>query len=276
MTKLVHKVQEMREIVRNWHKNGEFVGLIPTMGALHAGHISLVEAIRTKATRTIVTIFVNPTQFAPSEDLSKYPRTLKADVEKLTAIKADLVFAPDVSEMYREGFSSEIHLGRVAKAGLEDVIRPTHFTGVATVVMKLLNQAGADYAIFGEKDFQQLAVIRAMCRDLDHPTQILAGITHRESDGLAMSSRNIYLTPQERAIAPQIYKTMQAIVSGQMTHEEGKKHLTNQGFLVEYLETRRADNLLPVESYKGEKRILFAGRIGKTRLIDNLDFTNKF
>jgi pantoate--beta-alanine ligase len=261
MTKLVHTIAEMRSIVSLWHSKGEKVGLVPTMGALHAGHLSLVEAVRAKASRTITTIFVNPTQFAPHEDFAKYPRTLESDVQKLKSIACDLVFCPSVEEMYPHGFSTEIQTSEAAKAGLEDAFRPTHFTGVATIVMKLLNQSKTDYAIFGEKDYQQLAVIKQVCRDLNHPCEILAGVTLREADGLAMSSRNVYLSQEERKIAPEIYTTL----TSSMSLTAMKTHLTALGFRIDYLEKRDAITL-----QAGNSRILFAGYLGKTRLIDNV------
>ncbi|MGO9943377.1 MAG: pantoate--beta-alanine ligase, partial [Rhodoblastus sp.] len=195
-------IASMRAAVAQWRAAGEKIALVPTMGALHAGHISLVQAAREKARRTIVSIFVNPTQFAAGEDFSAYPRTFDADLAKLAEARADGCFAPQPGEIYPEGFSTKVTPGGPALAGLEDRFRPDHFPGVALVVAKLLNQAQADFAFFGEKDFQQLAVIRRIVADLDIPTRIFGVETLREADGLAMSSRNIYLEAEERAQAP--------------------------------------------------------------------------
>ena len=179
-TAIVHSIEALRAHVAAWRQAGEGVGLVPTMGALHDGHISLVEETRRHATRVIVTIFVNPAQFGPSEDFGKYPRTLPADVEKLAGVAADLCFAPAVDEIYPQGFATRIEMDGPARADLEDRFRPTHFSGVATVVAKLLNEAQADVAVFGEKDYQQLLVIRQMARDLDIATRILGAPTLRE------------------------------------------------------------------------------------------------
>ena len=185
---LVGNVTGLREIVARWHGEGARVALVPTMGALHAGHISLVERARQEADRVIVSIFVNPTQFSPSEDFSKYPRTFEADLQKLHAAHTDLCFAPDLAEMYPQGFATSVLVDGVAKADLEDHFRPTHFAGVATVVAKLLIQAQSDVALFGEKDYQQLQVVKRIAVDLDIPTRIVGAPTLREPDGLAMSS----------------------------------------------------------------------------------------
>src|SRR5271157_3255398 len=202
MTEVFRDIASMRRAVARWRAAGEKIALVPTMGALHAGHISLVEASRAQAEKCIVSIFVNPTQFAEGEDFSAYPRMFEADLAKLAASGAEGCFAPTARDMYPEGFSTRVVPGGPALAGLEDRFRPEHFAGVALVVAKLLNQAQADCAFFGEKDFQQLAVIRRMAADLDIATRIFGVPTLREPDGLAMSSRNIYLTPEERAQAP--------------------------------------------------------------------------
>lgn len=181
--------------------------MVPTMGALHAGHLALVEEARRKAEHVVVSIFVNPTQFAPSEDFARYPRTLKSDIAKLAELETDLVFAPDIEEMYPAGFCTRITLGRTRR-GPESVARPHFFGGVATVVAKLLLQCGPDIAVFGEKDYQQLLVVRTMARDLDIPCVIHGMPTVRESDGLAMSSRNTYLSAEHRAVAPVLYRTL--------------------------------------------------------------------
>ncbi|CAJ0872073.1 pantoate--beta-alanine ligase [freshwater sediment metagenome] len=275
---VVHTVAEMRALVRDWRAAGDRIGLVPTMGALHAGHLSLVEEARRQADRVIVTIFVNPTQFGPNEDFSRYPRTLPADCEKLTTVAADLVFAPAVEEMYPPGFSTTVSLEGCAKAELEDHFRPTHFAGVATVVAKLLNQAQADAAVFGEKDYQQLLVIRAMARDLDIPTRILGSPTLRDPDGLAMSSRNVYLSPEDRPRAPALHRALleaaQRIAEGDVVGHvmgEAREAIVGAGFDVDYVEARHAETLARVaRRHDGPIRILAAARLGATRLIDNV------
>jgi len=275
---VIHTVAEMRAFVRARRAAGERVGLVPTMGALHAGHLSLVEAARRHAERVIATIFVNPTQFAAGEDFSRYPRTLAADCEKLATVSADLVFAPAVEEMYPAGFCTTVALEGPAKADLEDRFRPTHFAGVATVVAKLLNQAQADVAIFGEKDYQQLLVIRTMARDLDVPTQILAGPTLRDPDGLAMSSRNVYLSADDRARAPALHRALagaaRRIAEGEVIGHvmgEAREEIVGAGFEIDYVEARHAETLARIaRRHEGPIRILGAARLGATRLIDNV------
>ena len=276
---IVRTVADLRATTARWRAAGERVALVPTMGALHAGHISLVRLARERAERVITSIFVNPTQFAPNEDFAKYPRTFEADVGKLAAAGCDGVFAPTPDIMYPPGFVTTISLDGPAKAGLEDAFRPTHFAGVATVVAKLLIQAQPDVAIFGQKDFQQLAVIRAMARDLDLPVEIIGAPTMRESDGLAMSSRNVYLSVSERAAAPTLHATLQAcaraIAAGEAfepTLADGRARIEAAGFQLDYLELRDAATLAPAEpSGDGPLRLLVAARIGATRLIDNID-----
>ena len=278
MTEIFRDIASMRRAVANWRAAGETVALVPTMGALHAGHMSLVEASRAHARRCIVSIFVNPTQFAAGEDFSAYPRTFDADLAKLAAVGADGCFAPTAPEMYPHGFSTKIIPGGPALAGLEDRFRPDHFAGVAQVVAKLLNQARADSAFFGEKDFQQLGVIRRMAADLDIPTQIFGVPTLREPDGLAMSSRNVYLSPEERAKAPllarRLIEAARDISAGAVPDQAAAiaaEKLAGDGFAVDYIAARHAETLAPVESAKeGPLRLLAAARLGKTRLIDNL------
>jgi pantoate--beta-alanine ligase len=272
-----HKISEMRQAVAQWGAAGEKVALIPTMGALHPGHISLVEASRAHARRAIVSIFVNPTQFAPNEDFSAYPRTFEADLGRLAEAGCDGCFAPAACEMYPEGFSTKVIPGGPALADLEDRFRPDHFAGVAQVVAKLLNQAQADSAFFGEKDFQQLAVIRRMAADLDIPTKIFGVPTLREADGLAMSSRNIYLSPEERARAVTLSRVLRAsaeeIEAGAPVAEivaQGAIEIEAAGFVLDYFEARHAESLAPVASRaEGPIRLLVAARLGTTRLIDN-------
>jgi len=275
---IVHDVETLRAQVRAWRKTGERIVLVPTMGALHAGHISLVHLARQHGTKVVMSIFVNPTQFAPGEDLSTYPRTLAADVEKFAEAKGDLVFAPSVEVMYPQGFATTVSLSGPATAGLEDKFRPTHFAGVATVVSKLFNQCEPDAAIFGEKDFQQLKVLTALARDLDFGVTILAGPIMREEDGLAMSSRNVYLSPDERQRAPALQKALAACrdaIHGGTPPEAALaaavQAIEAAGFAVDYLELRQAETLAAVTDIAGQAlRLLAAARLGKTRLIDNL------
>ncbi len=270
-------ISDLRRAIALWRAANETVALIPTMGALHAGHISLVEASRAQARRAIVSIFVNPTQFAPGEDFSAYPRTLEADLAKLAEAGCDGCFAPTASEMYPEGFSTKVIPGGPAFAGLEDRFRPDHFAGVAQVVAKLLNQAQADCAFFGEKDFQQLAVIRRMAADLDIPTKIFGVPTLREADGLAMSSRNVYLSAEERARAVTLFRVLRAsaekIEAGAPVGDvvaQGRREIEAAGLNLDYFEARHAESLAPVASRaEGPIRLLAAARLGRTRLIDN-------
>ncbi len=272
-------VAEMRAQVAQWRGQGERIALIPTMGALHAGHLSLVAAARAKnCRRAIVSIFVNPTQFAANEDFGAYPRTFEADVEKLATIGADACFTPTPSEIYPEGFCTQVVPGGPALAGLEDSFRPEHFAGVALVVAKLLNQAQADAAFFGEKDFQQLAVIRRMAGDLDIATVIHGVPTLREAEGLALSSRNVYLSAPERAqavlVSRLLRETAQALRDGAEPARAcaaAAQKLATNGFAVDYFEARNAETLAPVVSLaEGPLRLLVAAQLGKTRLIDNM------
>lgn len=271
-------VADLRAAIADWRKQGLTVGLVPTMGALHDGHLSLVDLVKTKVDRCIVSIFVNPTQFAPHEDLDAYPRTEAADAAKLTG-RGDLIFAPTATEMYPQGYSTTINLTGVT-GPLEGEARPTHFAGVATVVAKLLLQALPDVAAFGEKDWQQLQVIRRMVADLDIPVKIIGGAILRESDGLAMSSRNVYLSTDERKAAGQlnviVKDTAAAVATGKpisTATAEGTQRILALGFAhVDYLEVRDAATLAAFDADKatGNARILVAAKIGKTRLIDNM------
>jgi pantoate--beta-alanine ligase len=275
---LAEDVAGLRETVARWRKQGTRVALVPTMGALHAGHISLIERARAEADRVVVSIFVNPTQFSPSEDFSKYPRTFEADLAKLCTAAADLCFAPDVAGMYPQGFATTILVDGVAKVDLEDHFRPTHFTGVATIVAKLLIQAQADVAIFGEKDYQQLLVVKRMAVDLDIPTRIVGAPTLRETDGLAMSSRNVYLSSDERTRATALHRALREaaarIKAGDRIGDAMRaatETVVGAGFKIDYLEARHADTLARVAGRDdGPIRLLAAARIGATRLIDNI------
>jgi pantoate--beta-alanine ligase len=272
-------VRELRHRVARWLQAGERVALVPTMGALHAGHLSLVRLARKHAGRVVVSIFVNPAQFAPTEDFSTYPRTFDTDIAALALEKVDLVWAPaNVAVMYPDGFATRVVPGGPAIVGLEDAFRPDFFKGVATVVAKLFLQAMPDFAVFGEKDYQQLKVVTRVARDIDLPLKVIAGKTVREADGLAMSSRNVYLSPDERAIAPTLYRVL-ALCAAQIakgrpisaTLSEGRDAIERAGFALEYLEARHAETLGPITSIKnGPVRLLVAATLGKTRLIDNV------
>jgi pantoate--beta-alanine ligase len=254
------------------------VALVPTMGALHDGHISLVRLARRRAKKVVVSIFVNPTQFAAHEDLGSYPRTWKADLAKLTAEGVDLVWHPDAKTMYPDGFATRIAPEGPALAGLEDRFRPHFFGGVATVVAKLFTQVRPDMALFGEKDFQQLKVVSRMARDLDLGVKVIGGAIVRERDGLAMSSRNVYLSPEERSAAPVLFRTLKDTAKRlrggdrlKAALADGAEAIGRAGFGLDYLEARHADTLAPVSSLTdGPVRLLVAAKLGTTRLIDNI------
>ncbi len=269
----VRSVAELRAETNLWKTTGAKIGFVPTMGALHAGHLDLVKRAKALADKVVVSIFVNPLQFAPSEDLDRYPRDEAGDVAKLEAAGCDLVYLPTVDALYPKGFVSRIEMSGPA-LGLETDFRPQFFSGVATVVMKLFNQVGADVAVFGEKDFQQLAVIRAMARDFDLDLDIIGAPTTREPDGLALSSRNAYLSPQERAVAPELHRQLQLIAASpdpDAAIEAASAALTKVGFgKIDYIALRDADTLGPVSVTTSNKRLLAALWLGKTRLIDNI------
>lgn len=275
---ILRTVHDLRRRVQAWRDEHHDVGLVPTMGALHAGHLSLVGIAKTRASRVVTSIFVNPTQFAAHEDLGKYPRDEAGDAAKLEDAGCDLLFAPSAAEMYPQGFATKVIIEGVT-APLEGEARPGHFAGVATIVAKLFQQVQPDVAAFGEKDYQQLLVIRKLVRDLDIPVEILAGPTVREADGLAMSSRNAYLTPAERAIAGKlsaiVREAVSALESGAKIFETESKTfdaLLNAGFgPIDYVALRDAHDLsaLPGERVEREARLLVAAFLGKTRLIDN-------
>jgi len=254
------------------------IALVPTMGALHAGHFSLVRIAKQRADRVIVSIFVNPTQFAPNEGLGTYPRTFASDVAALAELNTDLVWAPAMETMYPTGFATQIVPGGPAKVGLEDAFRPHFFAGVATVVTKLFIQCEPDFALFGEKDYQQLKVVTRLARDLGLKTRIVAAPIVRELDGLAQSSRNRLLAPAERAAAPALYSVLKGcaerIAAGgplEGVLDEGRAAITRAGFALDYLEARHAETLGRLAAPIGEPiRLLVAARIGKTRLIDNV------
>ena len=277
LPRVVRSVAALRTAVAGYRAKGERIAVVPTMGALHAGHLALVEAGRREAERIVVTIFVNPSQFAPSEDFSRYPRDFDGDLAKLAGLRTDLVFAPDVGTMYPKGFATRVTVAGVSD-GLCGAVRLHFFGGVATIVTKLLNQCAADVAMFGEKDYQQLLVVRRLAADLDIPTRIIGVPTVREPDGVAMSSRNVYLTPQQRRAAPQLHKTLNAIamtaraggnVGAAIT--EGFAALGKAGFgPVDYLALCDAETLMPVARLDRPGRVLGAAWLGGTRLIDNI------
>jgi pantoate--beta-alanine ligase len=274
----VRTVAELRAIVAGWRAAGERVALVPTMGFLHEGHLSLVRLGKARASRVVASLFVNPTQFAPGEDFAAYPRDEARDAALLASAGCDLLYAPTVEEMYPAGFATTVTVAGVS-APMDGIARPIHFAGVATIVAKLLSQAAPDVAIFGEKDFQQLQVIRRMARDLDLPVEILGGETVREPDGLAMSSRNVYLTHDERGVAPRLNETLRmaatSLKAGAAVSDAeatGLAALTAAGFdPIDYFEVRDADDLsrLGPGPISGPARVFVAARLGKARLIDN-------
>jgi len=259
-------------------KRNATLALVPTMGALHDGHVSLVRLAKRRAQKVAVSIFVNPTQFAAHEDLGSYPRTWKEDIARLKAEGVDLVWNPDVKTMYPDGFATRVAPEGPALAGLEDKFRPHFFGGVATVVAKLFTQVRPDMALFGEKDFQQLKVVTRMARDLDLGVKVIGGAIIRERDGLAMSSRNVYLSPDQRRTATVLHQTLKATAKRMRAGDDFKAALSDgadlirrAGFTLDYLEARHAETLAPIASLnEGPVRLLVAAKIGTTRLIDNI------
>lgn len=276
---IVRTVADLRAQVASWKRAGERVALVPTMGALHEGHLSLIALAKTKADRVVASVFVNPTQFGPSEDFDAYPRGEARDAELLAGAGCDLLFAPTVGEMYPQGFATSVNVTGVSEP-LDGAARPGHFAGVATVVSKLLLQCGPDVAVFGEKDFQQLQVIKRVVRDLDIPVEIVGAPTSRLEDGLARSSRNAYLSEAEREVAGRMnvaladaVRRLQAGEPVERVEATGIAALERAGFQrIDYFEVRNADDL----SHPGPGpltvpgRVLAAAMIGKTRLIDNM------
>jgi len=274
---IVRTVTDLRAHVRNWRQSGDSVGLVPTMGGLHDGHLSLIRASKAAVDRTIATLFVNPTQFAPGEDLASYPRDEARDQGLFEVEGTDVLFAPDVAEMYPDGFATQIDVGDLATV-LEGEIRPHFFTGVATVVAKLLVQSLPDAAFFGEKDYQQLLVIRRMVLDLDIPVDIQGVATVREADGLAMSSRNRYLTADEREAAPALYAAISKVAGtvgdggdADQACRTAEDKIVAAGFAgVDYVTVRDAETLTPIDGSPRPARVLAAVHLGRARLIDNL------
>jgi pantoate--beta-alanine ligase len=275
----VRTVAELRARVRGWRAAGERVGLVPTMGALHDGHLSLVRRAKQGAGRVVASVFVNPTQFAPGEDFETYPRDEARDAELLASVGCDLLFAPGPTEIYPPGFATTITVAGVSEP-LEGGDRPTHFAGVATVVTKLLLQAGPDLAVFGEKDYQQLQVIRRLVRDLDIPVEIIGAPTLRAEDGLALSSRNVYLTAAQRPVAGRLNVVLaemaQALADGAevaTAEAAALAALREAGFdKVDYVEARGAEDLIRLGPGRTDApaRVLAAAWLGRTRLIDNV------
>jgi pantoate--beta-alanine ligase len=270
---------ELRANVSSWRKSGARIALVPTMGALHAGHLAHLREARERADKVVVSIFVNPAQFAPTEDFARYPRDLDGDRAKLAAEPggADLVYAPAAHEIYPQGFATTITMGGPAQ-GLESDFRPQFFTGVATVVAKLFLQCRPDVATFGEKDYQQLLVVERLVRDLDLGLEIVRVPTLREADGLAMSSRNAYLTPQNRQVAAHLNKVLRSVaararagISIPQAEAEGQAALLAAGFdRVDYVALRDAETLARLAKIAGATRVLAAARIANVRLIDNM------
>ncbi|MGA9089659.1 MAG: pantoate--beta-alanine ligase [Bradyrhizobium sp.] len=275
---IVRTIPALRRALDGLHARKASIALVPTMGALHDGHVSLVRLAKRRARRVVVSIFVNPAQFAPSEDFGSYPRTWQADVAKLAAEDVDLIWNPGVKTMYPDGFATRILTEGPATAGLEDRFRPHFFGGVTTVVGKLFSQVRPDFAIFGEKDFQQLRVVARMAADLDLGVKVIGSRTVRERDGLAMSSRNVYLSPEERRTAPVLHRAMKESAGRLRAGDDieaamaaGTELIVGAGFTLDYFEVRHAETLAPIASLKdGPMRILVAAKLGKTRLIDNV------
>ena len=281
MIETVTILSGLRQRIADWKRAGDRIGFVPTMGNLHAGHQRLVELAQQQTSRVVASIFVNPTQFGPNEDYSQYPRTPEADAAGLEASGCDLLWLPSVSTMYPYGAEATVRIQVPAVTGvLEGAHRPGHFDGVATVVARLFNQVQPDLAVFGRKDYQQLAVIRYLVRDLAYPVELVAAGTLREPDGLAMSSRNQYLSDAERTVAAEIHRCLQwmraAVEAGAArpeVEEQAQARLQAAGFVPDYAVLRRPDLTLPAVDEQGPMVALIAARLGRTRLIDNLEFS---
>ena len=274
--RIVRELSALRGAVVDWRADGQRVALVPTMGALHAGHIALVEAAKRPHTRIVTSIFVNPTQFGPGEDLSRYPRKEQSDLKMLTEAGCDLAWLPSVDEMYPTGFATKVSVAGIGEQH-DGAARPGHFDGVATVVAKLFNQVAPDSAYFGEKDYQQLQVVRRMALDLDFAVEVVGVPTQRDDDGLALSSRNVYLDPDERHRAVALPRALgiaaQSIARGEdpegaILHAHAA--LIAAGFQVDYVSLVDAETLDPAPAVDRPRRLLAAARMGATRLIDNL------
>ena len=268
----VRTVADVRAHVAAWRRAGLSVALVPTMGALHEGHLTLIREGAKLADRVAASIFVNPTQFGPNEDFERYPRREEQDCALLKGAGAHLLYAPGVSEIYPKGFQTTVTVAKVS-SGLCGDTRPVHFAGVATVVTKLLLQVSPDAALFGEKDYQQLQVIKRLVRDLDIPVRVIGVPTVREADGLALSSRNAYLSPEERRRAATLYRVLCAVAAGRATTDAARADLLQAGFTsVDYLEIRDAETLEPA-ALSPSARVIGAAWMGATRLIDNVSVT---
>jgi pantoate--beta-alanine ligase len=277
MTHIVRTISALRDAVASWRALGQTVAVVPTMGALHEGHLNLVREGFEHADKVVVTIFVNPKQFAAHEDLGKYPRTEEHDLEMLRQVNADLVYAPSPQEVYREGHSTALHMEGPALVGLEDKFRPHFFDGVAIVVAKLFIQSQADVAMFGEKDYQQLLVVKQMAADLDIPIRVIGVPTVRDEDGMAKSSRNRYLSKHERHQATSIIRALEQAaekirngIDPQTATKAASRSLTTLGFKVDYVSARNANTLAVPTTRDEPLRILAAAWLGTTRLIDNI------
>lgn len=278
--KIIRTKADLRKLTRNWRMKGETIGVVPTMGALHPGHLSLVTAALARADLVIVTLFVNPRQFNNSDDLAKYPRTEESDAEKLKPLSVDVLYIPEPEQIYPDGFATNISVSGVS-AGLCGESRPGHFDGVATIVTKLLLQTDATFAFFGQKDYQQLKVVQRLATDLDLPVEIVGCPTLRETDGLAMSSRNLRLDDEARKIAPLIHKTLIAaaseIAQGRSVDQAlktARDHLIQAGFsAIDYLDYRRDIDLVPLKTCNAPGRLLLAAWLQGVRLIDNVPVT---
>lgn len=273
-------ISALRSCIKAWRQNGQSIAFVPTMGNLHSGHLALVQNARQQADRVVVSIFVNPTQFGPTEDFASYPRTEQQDQDQLIAAGADLLFLPNAAEIYPNPIQTRVSVSELSKIHC-GASRPGHFDGVAIVVCKLLNMVQPDILLLGEKDFQQLTIIKAMVNDLNIPVVVQGMPTVREADGLAMSSRNSYLSTSERQIAPLVYRSLciikDVILKGrtdfQAIVDEQAQALQHAGFSVDYIKVCRTLDLLPATAADQELVVLIAAKLGKTRLIDNVHFT---
>lgn len=277
---IARHASQLREAVQHWRRRGQTVALVPTMGGLHEGHLALVALARRHARRVVVSTFVNPAQFAPHEDYDNYPRSEERDWRKLNAARVDLMYAPNLAEIYPDDFSTRVEVAEITQT-LEGISRPHFFAGVTTVCAKLFLQCLPDFAVFGEKDYQQLLVIKRLVKDLNFPLEIIAGPTVREKDGLALSSRNVYLTEAERSVAPLLYAVLEDMAedlgAGREIEDaimQGRFRLEQSGFRIDYLQVRSADALTPFDDIvTGPGRVLAAVYLGRTRLIDNVAVT---
>ena len=275
---IARDVLDLRKVVAEWRQEAKTVALVPTMGAIHAGHLSLISKAKSCCDRVIASVFVNPTQFDENEDLDAYPANEEEDVRELTSVGTDLVFCPNRKDIYPEGFSTVISVSGLT-AGLCGPFRPGHFDGVVTVVAKLFLQSLPDIAIFGEKDYQQLLVIRQLAKDLNIPLDIVGAPIVREEDGLAMSSRNRYLSEKERIVAPEIYRILKIVAERiiikpndcELICRVAREELLEKGFeAVDYITICHSETLEPLSVYNSPARIFVAARLGQARLIDNL------